>query len=136
MTSEPTGSLRSTRADVVVDLDGTLALESPTGDYADCPVNEPLLARLREWRAAGSRIVVHTARNMRTHEGRIGLINAHTLPAVVEWLDRHDVPYDEIHVGKPWPGPRGFYVDDRAIRPDEFVSLGAEEIAALLGDDT
>lgn len=26
------------------------------------------------------------------------------------WLARWDVPYDEVHVGKPWAGRHGFYV--------------------------
>jgi capsule biosynthesis phosphatase len=54
------------------------------------------------------------------------------LPVIIEWLDRHKIPYDEIYVGKPWCGFDGFYVDDRAIRPDEFLSLDSEQIVALL----
>jgi capsule biosynthesis phosphatase len=69
---------------------------------------------------------------MRTFEGNVGKINIHTLPVVTEWLDRHDVPYDEIHVGKPWCGFEGFYIDDRAIRPSEFTRLTPEEIEALI----
>ena len=117
---------------IVVDLDGTLALPSPTGRYEDCPVNAPLLARLRTLRAHGSRIVIATARNMRTYGANVGLINANTVPVILDWLERHEVPYDELHVGKPWPGPTGYYVDDRAIRPSELVSLDDQEIAALL----
>ena len=69
---------------------------------------------------------------MRTHENSVGKINAFTLPIIIDWLKRHDIPYDEIHVGKPWCGSDGFYVDDRAIRPDEFVRLSLEEIHALI----
>ena len=38
------------------------------------------------------------------------------------------MPYDEIIYGKPWPGKRGFYVDDRAVRPDEFLKYSEEEL--------
>ena len=69
---------------------------------------------------------------MRTHQGNVGLINVHTLPVITDWLRRHDIPYDEIHVGKPWCGHDGFHVDDKALRPDEFVRMSHEEIAALL----
>jgi len=60
---------------------------------------------------------------MRTYEGNIGLINANTLPIIHDWLTRHKIPFDEILVGKPWCGFEGFYVDDKTIRPSEFVNL-------------
>jgi capsule biosynthesis phosphatase len=69
---------------------------------------------------------------MRTYEGNVGKISAHTLPIIVTWLQEHDVPYDEIHVGKPWCGHEGYYVDDRAIRPSEFLKYSHEEIVDLL----
>jgi capsule biosynthesis phosphatase len=70
---------------------------------------------------------------MRTFAGSVGKINAVTLPIIIDWLRAHDVPYDEIHVGKPWCGTEGFYVDDRAIRPDEFLRLTLPEIHQLIG---
>lgn len=42
------------------------------------------------------------------------------------------MPYDEIIIGKPWCGYDGFYVDDKAIRPSEFISLNYEQIKELL----
>ena len=121
----------STPPTIVMDLDGTLTVESPGVPYDQLAPNQPVVARLREYRAQGFRIAIHTARNMRTHAGSIGRINAVTLPAIIDWLKRHDIPFDEVHVGKPWPGRDGFYVDDRAIRPAEFVSLSHAEILAL-----
>ena len=69
---------------------------------------------------------------MRTYQGNIGAINKHTLPIIIDWLRRHDIPYDELYVGKPWCGFEGFYVDDKAIRPDELVKLSYAEICQLL----
>ena len=60
------------------------------------------------------------------------VLNAETLPVIVEWLKRNAVPFDEIHVGKPWCGAGGFYIDDRAIRPSEFRSLDRDAIADIL----
>ena len=118
---------------IVIDLDGTLTVEQPGVDYADLAPNMAVVARLREYRAQGFQIAIYTARNMRTHAKSIGRINAVTIPVIVAWLDRHGIPYDEIHVGKPWAERGGFYVDDRAIRPDEFVNLSHEQIMALTG---
>ena len=52
-----------------------------------------------------------------------------------DWLARHQIPYDEIHVGKPWCGTEGFYVDDKAVRPSEFLALSHDEIHALLAKE-
>ena len=117
---------------LVIDLDGTLAEILAEVPYAERrPVAEVVQA-LRRYAAQGFEIVIHSSRNMRTHQGSIGKINALTLPVIVAWLDRHQIPYDEIVVGKPWCGTDGFYVDDRAVRPSEFVRLSYEEIVALV----
>ncbi len=118
---------------LVFDLDGTIALDDPARAYADREPNLPLIARLREYQEQGFTIVVASARNMRTYGGDIGKINARTVPVILDWLKRHDVPFDELFVGKPWCGTEGFYVDDRAIRPSEFIALSLEDIRALLG---
>ncbi len=116
---------------LVIDLDGTLTTANTT-DYRLVSPNMDVIKKLREYQQQGFSITIFTARNMRTYEGNIGKINIHTLPIIVEWLDKHSVPYDEIIVGKPWCGHEGFYIDDRAIRPSEFASLSADEINDLL----
>ncbi|PSU81860.1 capsular biosynthesis protein [Photobacterium phosphoreum] len=116
---------------LVIDLDGTLTTANTT-DYRLVSPNKDVIKKLREYQQQGFSITIFTARNMRTYEGNIGKINIHTLPIIVEWLDKHSVPYDEIIVGKPWCGHEGFYIDDRAIRPSEFASLSADEINDLL----
>lgn len=119
---------------IVIDLDDTLTDDGSHSDYAAKLPRADVIARLREYSAQGYEIVIFSARNMRTHSGQIGRINLHTLPGVLAWLTEHDVPHDEVIMGKPWCGPGGFYVDDKAIRPDEFVRLSHEQIAALIGD--
>lgn len=116
-----------------MDVDGTLCgLKKPGEEYADVlPVPE-VVSRLAEYRRAGFRVVLQTSRNMRTYAGNTGEIAAHTLPVLIEWLSRHSIEYDEIHIGKPWPGVGGFYVDDRAVRPSEFVDLSYEEVLKLI----
>ena len=117
---------------IVIDLDGTLTVTGSAEAYPDLLPNLAVVAQLRRYAAAGFRIAIMTARNMRSFGNSIGRINAETLPVVIDWLKRHDVPFDEIHVGKPWCGEAGFYVDDRAIRPSEFAALDLAAITALL----
>lgn len=117
---------------LVVDLDNTLTKYNPDLSYADKEPNLPLVEKLREYKSQGFKILIQTARNMRTYNGSVGKINANTLPVILEWLKKHDVPYDEIYVGKPWCGNDGFYIDDRAIRPSEFLNFSLDEINQLI----
>lgn len=117
---------------LVFDLDGTLTHDDVSLGYAERAPNAAMVEKLRAYREQGFEIVICSARNMRTYAGDIGKINANTLPVIVDWLARHQIPYDEIHVGKPWCGTEGFYVDDKAVRPSEFLALSHDEIHALL----
>jgi len=116
---------------LVMDLDDTIC-RTIDGNYAQSIPVDGIAARLREYKAQGFDIVINTSRNMRTYEGNIGKINANTLPNIITWLNAHEIPYDEIFVGKPWCGHEGFYVDDRAIRPSEFLKYSLEEITDFL----
>jgi len=116
---------------LIMDLDDTLT-QNYEGSYIDVSPNEAVVAKLREYKAKGFEIVINTSRNMRTYSGNVGLINANTLPVILGWLEKHDVPYDEIYTGKPWCGNEGFYVDDKSIRPSEFATLSYEEIVDIL----
>lgn len=119
---------------LIVDLDGTLTLGN-TSDYKNVLPNIQLIKKLKKYKCDGFSIVISTARNMRTYEGNVGEINIHTLPTIIEWLDKCDVPYDEILVGKPWCGVDGFYIDDKAVRPSEFTSMSYDEIMQLLSKE-
>ncbi|HXJ43669.1 MAG TPA: hypothetical protein VNH18_30580 [Bryobacteraceae bacterium] len=118
---------------IVLDLDGTLCpVKTADQEYEDLEPYGDMLAKLREYKEAGFHIILYTSRNMRTYGGNIGLITANTAKKTMAWLDRHGIPYDEIHFGKPWASRVGFYVDDRAVRPDEFLRMSAQEINMLL----
>ena len=119
---------------LIVDLDGTLT-QANTSDYEQVTPRLDVIEQLRHYHQQGFTIVISTARNMRTYEGNVGKINIHTLPIITAWLDKHQVPYDEILVGKPWCGHDGFYIDDRAIRPSEFAKLSLDEINQLLAEE-
>jgi len=119
---------------IVIDLDGTLTVDD-NSEYSDKSPNVNVVELCKRYKNIGFQIVLSTSRNMRTYEGNVGKINIHTLPGIIAWLDKHGVPYDEIHVGKPWCGHEGFYVDDKAIRPSEFSKLSYDEIMVLLSKE-
>lgn len=120
---------------LIVDVDGTLTQDDPGLNYSDRLPRQDVIAKVNALQACGVRIIIYSARNMRTHQGNIGLINKHTLPVLMAWLERHGVRYDEIHVGKPWCGTEGFYVQSKSVRPDRFLQLPLEELQALIGMD-
>jgi len=119
---------------IVIDLDGTIT-KKETSDYQGVLPADDVVAALRKYKQQGFDIVIYTSRNMRTYEGEVGKINVHTLPVILEWLEKHNVPFDEVIVGKPWCGFEGFYVDDKTVRPSEFAALSYDEIQALLSKE-
>ena len=117
---------------LIFDIDDTLC-STQNGDYKNAKPVFAMVEKLREYHRQGFTIVLNTSRNMRTYSGNIGEINKNTLPVIIDWLARYDIPYDEIYVGKPWCGFDGFYIDDKSIRPQEFLELSYDEIRKLLG---
>ena len=113
----------------IFDIDGTLCpIKGKDEKYEDVVPYPEMVERIREYKEKGAKIVLFTSRNMNSYQGNIGLINAHTAKIVLKWLEKWDIPYDEIIYGKPWPGHNGFYVDDRTVRPDEFLARSVEEL--------
>lgn len=116
----------------IFDVDGTLCpIKKKDEEYADLVPYSEMIEKIREYKADGAKIVLFTSRNMNSYGGNIGLINANTAKIMTAWLDKWEIPYDEIVYGKPWPGHKGFYVDDRTVRPDEFLSMSVDELDEL-----
>ena len=113
----------------IFDIDGTLCpIKGKDERYEDVVPYKSMVERIQEYKAGGAKIVLFTSRNMNSYHGNIGLINAHTAKIVLNWLEKWEIPYDEIIYGKPWPGHNGFYVDDRTVRPDEFLTKLVDEL--------
>ena len=115
---------------IIIDLDDTIC-STKNGDYENSIPKEKVIKKIKEYKNLNFEIIIYTSRNMRTYKGNVDLIKANTLPIIIKWLEKFDVPYDQIIVGKPWPSFGGFYVDDKAIRPDEFVNLTYSEIQKI-----
>ena len=113
----------------VFDIDGTLCpIKKKDEKYEDLIPYGNMVNKLKYYHEHGAKIVLFTSRNMNSYNGNIGIINKNTARIILDWLAKWEIPYDEIIYGKPWPGHKGFYVDDRTIRPDEFLSCNVEEL--------
>ena len=113
----------------VFDIDGTICpIKKKEEKYEDLVPYSNVVDKIRDYHEKGARIVLFTSRNMNSYNGNIGMINANTAKILLEWLEKWDIPYDEIVYGKPWPGHKGFYVDDRTVRTDEFLNCSVDEL--------
>ena len=113
----------------IFDIDGTMCpIKGPGEKYEDMVPYKEMVDKIREYKEQGARIVLFTSRNMNTYNGNIGMINANTARVILDWLEKWQIPFDEIFYGKPWPGHNGFYVDDRTVRPDEFLNKSVDEL--------
>lgn len=117
---------------IVMDIDGTICpVKGADEKYEDLIPFTDVIIKMNEYKKAGAKIILYTSRNVNTYRGNLGLINANTAKILLSWLDKWQIPYDEILYGKPWPGNNGFYVDDRAVRPDEFIKYGYDELIEI-----
>ncbi len=117
----------------VFDIDGTICpVKKKDEEYADMVPDAEIVEKMRYYKENGARIILYTSRNMNTFRGDLSKIHRVTAPILRDWLKKWDIPYDEIVYGKVWPGHKGFYVDDRTVRPGEFLTMTPEEMEARL----
>lgn len=116
----------------IFDIDGTICpIKEKEERYEDLIPYASIVEKMRLYHEQGARIVLYTSRNMNSYNGNIGLINVNTAKILLKWLDKWQIPYDEIVYGKVWPGHKGFYVDDRTVRPDEFLTCDVDELEMI-----
>ena len=98
---------------IVLDLDGVIcALKKPNETYLEVQPNEDVISKMREWKKDGHYLIIHTGRHMKTCDGNVEEVIKKIGPVTSEWLKKWDVPFDEIHYGKPYGD---VYIDDLGI---------------------
>lgn len=116
----------------IFDIDGTICpIKKKEEKYEDLIPYDNIVNKIRYYKNEGAKIILFTSRNMKTYNGNLGLINKNTAKILMEWLEKWNIPYDEIFYGKPWPGHKGFYIDDRSVRPIEFLDKSVEELEEI-----
>lgn len=99
---------------IVIDLDGTICPIKKSGETYDAlPILPGAAERIKELKAEGHYIIIQTARNMATQESNLGKVLKNVGKITLDWLELHNVEYDEIYFGKP---NGNIYIDDRAFR--------------------
>lgn len=106
---------------IVIDLDGTICpIKEKGASYADLVPHPGAKEKLKELKESGHYIIIQTARNMATCESNLGKVMKNVGKITLDWLDKHDIVYDEIFFGKP---NGEVYIDDRAFRFSEWNSI-------------
>jgi capsule biosynthesis phosphatase len=103
---------------IVFDVDDTI-LTTENRDYANSKPKEEVVKGLRALKEAGWYIILQTARGMGRSNGDIESVRVQVTREIEEFCSKYDVPFDELLLGKPWAA---WYVDDKALRPDEFAA--------------
>ncbi len=109
---------------ICIDLDGVICkLREPGQEYRDLEPIPGAIEKLRQLKAAGHYLIISTARHMKTCQGNVGQVIARQGSATLDWLKQFDVPYDELHFGKPHAQ---VYIDDNAVRFESWDSIAGD----------
>lgn len=106
---------------ICIDLDGVIAeLKKEGQSYENLKPVLGAVDKLKQLKANGHYIIINTARNMKTCNGNTGKVLHNVGLITLEWLKKFEIPYDEIHFGKPWAD---LYIDDNAFRFDSWDTI-------------
>ena len=99
---------------ICIDVDGVLCeLRRPEQSYADVQPLPGATEKMNSLKQAGHYIILNTARHMATCNSNVGLVIARQGKTLIDWLAKHNIPYDELWFGKPHAD---VYLDDNAHR--------------------
>lgn len=99
---------------ICIDLDGVIAELKKEGEtYYDVKPVDGAIEKIKKLKENGHYIIIYTARHMKTCNGNVAKVLAEVGQITLEWLNKYEIPYDEIVFGKPWAD---IYIDDNGFR--------------------
>lgn len=122
---------QNAQATLVVDIDDTITIEEPGTPYPQKRPHKNLINKLWEYKNRGYEIILLSSRRMATCQNDEAKVIKKTGMVTLKWLQDNNVPFDGIRFGKPY-AQNGFYIDDKTIRPSEFLELSDQEIRDLI----
>ena len=121
---------------LIFDIDSTICpAKKEYEKYENLIPYQEMIDKMWQYKESGFKIVLFTSRNMRTYDGDLSKILKYTKPLLESWLKKWNIPYDDVIYGKPWPGKDGFYIDDRAVRPKEFLEKDIDSLSKICDID-
>lgn len=114
---------------ICIDLDGTICeFRKPGQSYADVLPKPGAREFLLHLHNEGHTIIINTARNMQTQNHNLGRVMKNIGKITLDWLDFHNIYYDEIFFGKP---NADITIDDRSYRFTSWDEVSLEKIINL-----
>ena len=99
---------------ICIDLDGVIAeLKKENESYSDVKPVKGAIDKIKKLKENGHYIIIHTARHMKTCDGNVYKVLTKVGKVTLDWLEKYQIPYDEIVFGKPWAD---IYIDDNGYR--------------------
>ncbi|MDC0856866.1 sugar phosphate nucleotidyltransferase [Candidatus Nitrosopelagicus sp.] len=107
---------------IVFDLDGVICeLKKPSESYSEVIPKKKVIQKMRNLKAEGHYLIIHTGRHMRTCDGDVAKVIEKIGKITEDWLEKWEVPYDELVFGKPYAD---IYIDDLGIEFSSNDKLG------------
>ena len=102
---------------ICVDIGGVICgLWRKNQQYSESQAIQGAIDALKQLRFQGHYITLYKERHMKATQANLGSVISKQGKVTLDWLDKHDIEYDEIYFGKPYAD---VYIDDLAKR---FVS--------------
>lgn len=102
------------------DIDGVICENKTDGlTYATVKPFPEAIAVLKELKEQGHTIILYTGRHMKTCEGNTGKVLARQGKILLDWLEKYEIPFDEIYMNKPHVD---LFIDDAAHHHTDWPS--------------
>ena len=111
---------------IVFDIDDTISFTT-NRDWENAKPNQPIIDKINKLFNDGWEIFLYTARGSITAPQNA---DKKYRTIIETWMKNHNVSYHELIFGKPLGV---YYVDDKGLSPDEFLSLEIEELHGMSG---
>lgn len=109
---------------IVIDVDDTILI-TENRDYKNSKPIQEIIDVINNLYNKGWKVILYTARGQLSNNFNIEKIEKEVRPILEDWLIRNKVKYSELVMGKPYSST--VYVDDKAIRPDEFLKTYGQQ---------
>lgn len=111
---------------ICFDLDGVIcSIKQPNETYADVKLTPGIKELIDSLHEEGHTIIINTARNMQTCGHCVGKVMKNVGKITLEWLEKHQIYYDEIYFGKP---NAHIVIDDRCLSFDNCTNVTLDVI--------
>lgn len=102
---------------IIVDIDNTLCVVE-NRDFVNAKPIQKVIDKVNEYYDKGYEVIISTARGQNSCKTIEEMQNKY-FKVTTEWLDKVGVKYHKLEIG--YKQNADMYVDDKAIRPDEFI---------------